>query len=111
MTDANLDSPTARALLGSLCRGASSIIPALALSAAVIVVWEAVIRLFHVPTFVLPAPTAIIASLAANRGALIVASQATTLEVLFGFVLSAVGGVLVGLAIVRFQRSFPAASP
>jgi len=104
MSDANLDSPTARALLGSLCRGASSIIPALALSAAVIVVWEAVIRLFHVPTFVLPAPTAIIASLAANRGALIVASQATTLEVLFGFVLSAVVGVLVALVIVRFER-------
>jgi NitT/TauT family transport system permease protein len=104
MSDANPDSSTARALLSGLCRGASSIMPTLALSAAVIVVWEAVIRLFHVRTFVLPAPTAIIASLAANRGALVVASQATALEVLFGFVLSAVVGVLVALVIVRFER-------
>jgi NitT/TauT family transport system permease protein len=78
--------------------------PALVLSTAVIVVWEAVIRVFHVPTFVLPAPTAIIASLTANRGALAVASRATALEVLFGFVLSAVVGVLVALVIVRFER-------
>jgi NitT/TauT family transport system permease protein len=104
MSDVNLDSSTGRALLGGLCRGASSIMPTLALSAAVIVVWEAVIRLFHVRTFVLPAPTAIIASLAANRGALVVASQATALEVLLGFVLSAVVGVLVALVIVRFER-------
>jgi NitT/TauT family transport system permease protein len=104
MSDANPDSSTARALLSGLCRGASSIMPTLALSAAVIVVWEAVIRLFHVRTFVLPAPTAIIALLAANRGALVVASQATALEVLFGFVLSAVVGVLVALVIVRFER-------
>ncbi|MDB5606271.1 MAG: transporter permease [Bradyrhizobium sp.] len=104
MSDANPDSSTARALLSGLCRGASSIMPTLALSAAVIVVWEAVIRLFHVRTFVLPAPTAIIASLAANRGVLVVASQATALEVLFGFVLSAVVGVLVALVIVRFER-------
>ena len=104
MSDPNLDSPTPRALLAGLRRGVSSVMPALVLSTAVIVVWEAVIRLFHVPTFVLPAPTAIIASLTANRGALAVASRATALEVLFGFVLSAVVGVLVALVIVRFER-------
>jgi NitT/TauT family transport system permease protein len=104
MSDPNLDSPTPRALLAGLRRGVSSVMPALVLSTAVIVVWEAVIRVFHVPTFVLPAPTAIIASLTANRGALAVASRATALEVLFGFVLSAVVGVLVALVIVRFER-------
>ena len=50
------------------------------------------IRLFHVPTFVLPAPTAIIASLIAeSRPACRPPPRSTALEVLLGFVLAAVG--------------------
>src|SRR6185503_16583144 len=64
----------------------------------------AVIRLFRVPTFVLPAPTAIMGALIDNWRPLAVASQATAIEVLFGFVLSAVVGVAVALIIVRFER-------
>ena len=78
--------------------------PAIALSAGVIVAWEAVIRLFKVPTFVLPAPSAIVGSLVANWQPLGRAAQATSLEVLFGFVLSAIVGILVALIIVRFER-------
>ena len=47
---------------------------------------------------------AIVASLIANRSTLAVAAQATALEVLFGFVLSAFVGILVALVIVRFER-------
>lgn len=78
--------------------------PAVLLTAVLLVIWEAIIRLFSVPTFVLPAPTAIVQSLIENRKQLAVAAQATSLEVLFGFVLAAVTGVLVAIVIVRFDR-------
>ncbi len=103
MTDATLDLAPRQSTAG-FRRGLNSIMPALGLSAGVLVFWEVVIRLFHVPTFVLPAPTAIIASLIANRGTLAVAAQATALEVVFGFVFSALVGILVALVIVRFER-------
>jgi NitT/TauT family transport system permease protein len=80
------------------------LLPPIALTAAVLVLWEAAIRLFNVHTFVLPAPTAIVASLLENRDQLAVAAQATALEVLFGFVLAAITGGAVALVIVRFER-------
>jgi NitT/TauT family transport system permease protein len=103
MTDATLDL-SARQGTAGFRRGLSSIMPALGLSAGVLAFWELIIRLFNVPTFVLPAPTAIIASLIANRGTLAVAAQATALEVVFGFVFSALVGIAVALVIVRFER-------
>jgi NitT/TauT family transport system permease protein len=104
MTDAVLGAQVSRPAFAGLRRGLSSLMPAIILSLAVLVVWELVIRLFKLPTFVLPAPTAIVESLGANWRALAVASRATALEVLFGFVLSAIVGVGVALVIVRFER-------
>ena len=103
MSDATLDTAVTPSGAG-FWRGLNNVMPALALSAAVLVAWEAIIRLFNVPAFVLPAPTAIVQSLSANASALAVAAQATALEILFGFVLSAIVGVLVALVIVRFER-------
>jgi NitT/TauT family transport system permease protein len=77
---------------------------ALGLMAAVVVVWELVIRLFKVPTFVLPAPTAIVQSLIDSRMQLLAASRVTAAEVLLGFVFAAITGIAVALIIVRFER-------
>jgi NitT/TauT family transport system permease protein len=85
-------------------RGSRDIMPAVGLAVAVLVVWEAVIRLFAVPAFVLPAPTAIIASLVENRAPLAVAARATAIEILLGFVLASVVGIAVALVIVRYER-------
>jgi len=104
MTDATLNAADNRPAFAGLRRAVGALMPAIALSVAVLIFWEAVIRLFKVPTFVLPAPTAIVESLVANWRALAFAAQATALEVLFGFVLSAIVGVLVALVIVRFER-------
>lgn len=104
MTDATLTAAGNRPAFAGLRRAVGALMPAIALSVAVLIFWEAVIRLFKVPTFVLPAPTAIVESLIANWRALAFAAQATALEVLFGFVLSAIVGVLVALVIVRFER-------
>jgi NitT/TauT family transport system permease protein len=76
----------------------------LILAGSIVLFWEAVIRLFKVPTFVLPAPTAIVTALVAHRRELAIATQATALEVLFGFLMSALVGVAVALIIVRFER-------
>jgi NitT/TauT family transport system permease protein len=77
---------------------------ALALAAAVTVLWELAIRLFRVPTFVLPAPSAVIRSLIENWAQLASATQSTALEILLGFVLAAITGIAIALVIVRFDR-------
>jgi NitT/TauT family transport system permease protein len=77
---------------------------ALGLMAVVIAIWEGAIRLFHVPTFVLPAPSALVRSLIESRVQLAKAAEATSLEILLGFVLAAVAGIAVALVIVHFER-------
>jgi NitT/TauT family transport system permease protein len=77
---------------------------ALGLMTVVTVVWELVIRLFHVSTFLLPAPSAIIRSLITNWAQLASAAESTALEILLGFVLAAITGIVVALVIVRFER-------
>lgn len=103
MTGVTIDSSTSPPAASHFRQGLNNIMPALGLSVAVVILWEAAIRVFHVSAFVLPAPTAIVASLIANWGALAIAAQATALEVLFGFVLSAVVGIVVAVVIVRFE--------
>jgi NitT/TauT family transport system permease protein len=77
---------------------------ALVLAASVTVLWEFAIRLFRVPTFVLPAPSAVIRSLIENWAQLASATESTALEILLGFVLAAMTGIAVALVIVRFDR-------
>ena len=95
---------TDRAWLSEVGQRLSAVLPALGLAAAVLVVWEAAVRLFNIPQFVIPMPSAVAVALFQQRAALATASKATAIEVLFGFVLAAVVGVVVALAIVRFER-------
>jgi len=104
MTDATMHDPSPALHGAAFGAGLRNLIPALALAVGLVVLWELVIRLFHVPTFVLPAPTAIFASLVSHWKPLLVAAKATSLEVLVGFVLSAIVGIAVALTIVRFER-------
>ena len=77
---------------------------ALALMAAVLAIWEAAIRLFQVPTFVLPAPSAVARSLIASRAQLADAARFTAIEIALGFVLASLTGIVVALVIARFER-------
>ena len=104
MIDATIRSSPIDTVSGHFRRRLNNVMPALVLSAGVLIFWEAIIRLSNVPTFVLPAPTGIVASLVANWRGLATAARATALEVLFGFVLSAMAGITVALIIVRFER-------
>jgi len=97
-------SAAARSWRADARRNIADILPAFGLALAVVVFWELAVRLFKVPVFVIPAPSAILAALVDSRAALASASKATAVEVLFGFVLAAVVGIAVALVIVRFER-------
>ncbi len=77
---------------------------AVALLLAVLLAWQAAISLIGVPTFVLPAPSAIVASLVSDQATLAWAAWVTAGEVLLGFALSGIVGAALALAIVRFER-------
>jgi NitT/TauT family transport system permease protein len=77
---------------------------ALGLMVAVTVVWELAIRLFKVPTFVLPAPSAIFRQLIESRVRLASAAMSTAVEISLGFVLASLTGVGIALVIARFER-------
>jgi NitT/TauT family transport system permease protein len=64
-----------------------------------VVIWEAAARLFSLPPYLLPAPSAIVWSMGANSAVLIRESAATTMEIILGFVLSVAVGVPLALAI------------
>lgn len=61
--------------------------------------WEKSVDVFGIKRYLLPPLSQVLDSLWTNRMALLVQSWVTTQEVLAGFALAAVGGVLLGLAI------------
>lgn len=68
-------------------------------------VWEWVVRQGFIPSFILPAPSSIWNSLVENRQLLLEQHLPTTLkEVLIGFVLSLIGGVIFGVG-MHFSRA------
>jgi NitT/TauT family transport system permease protein len=77
---------------------------ALALIVAVTLVWELAVRLFQIPTFVVPAPSAIVRALIESRARLANAALSTALEISLGFVVASLTGIVIALVIVRFER-------
>ncbi len=70
---------------------------------ATIGLWEIVIRAFHVPGFILPAPSAIFTEAVARYPLYLYKSWVTFYEMVVGFLLAAAVGVLLGVVIV-FSR-------
>jgi len=70
---------------------------------AVLAAWEAAARLFSIPAYLLPAPSAIVKSMDSNSAVLIKESIGTTFEILLGFALSVVVGVPLALAIYLWR--------
>jgi putative hydroxymethylpyrimidine transport system permease protein len=71
--------------------------PSIALVIAGIVVWEVVIRLLDVPTYLWPAPSVIIETIGAEAQLLREALVVTLTEVVIGFAIAIVSGLLVGI--------------
>lgn len=64
-----------------------------------VAIWEMAARLFALPPYLLPAPSAIALSMHANSAVLMKESASTTMEIILGFVLSVAIGVPLALAI------------
>src|SRR5207245_1695721 len=78
--------------------------PPLALLALVVVAWQAVVRLFDVPDYVFPAPTAVASSFDHDFALLSRARWVTVREVLLGYLL-AVAVALAVAVLVHFSQA------
>jgi putative hydroxymethylpyrimidine transport system permease protein len=72
--------------------------PAILITIAGIALWELIIRLAHVPEYLIPAPSAVAADMKTDWPVLEPALLVTLKEILLGFLISAAAGV--GLAVV-----------
>jgi putative hydroxymethylpyrimidine transport system permease protein len=99
LSEEDLLAPAVRPTFGGRLRSMSrKYLSAVALIVALLVVWELIVRLGHVPEYLLPAPTQILADLKTDWVILWPAMLVTLKEVLIGFVIATVAGV--GLAVV-----------
>ena len=79
--------------------------------AAVIVLWEAVVRIFGIAEFIFPAPSQIASQFAEFKGPLIEAAWKTFWVTMVGFALSIVVGVLLGFLIGSSRMAYTALYP
>jgi NitT/TauT family transport system permease protein len=69
---------------------------------AVLLFWEALIRVLHVPDWLLPAPSQILDVIADKNSVVLFHALVTLNETLLGFVLALVFGVICAIGIVHF---------
>ena len=85
--------------------------PVLAIFAVIFALWELCCWLFHVPDFILPAPSAIIERIVQTPQLMLVNALVTAQEIVLGFGLSVVIGIPLAIAVVYsgvFERvAFP----
>ena len=75
--------------------------PAL-LIAALLVCWEAVVRIREIPLYVLPAPSQVVEALIANRGTLAAHGAVTVAEALAGMAIALLLALVIGIAMDAF---------
>ena len=78
-------------------RGAAAIV-------LVIIAWEAVVRLFRVPNYVLPAPTEIAGTIEAEWALLLQYTYITVAETVVGFALAIIFGVAAAILVTTSER-------
>lgn len=79
-------------------RAWSRALPSGLLLLSLLFLWEATLQLTHVPPYILPPPSRILATLAADLPLLVRHAAVTLIEVAAGLALGVVGGVAVALA-------------
>ena len=83
----------------SVDRTARRWLPALLIVLGILAVWEAYVRIFDVQSWLLPAPSAIGVALVEDAGLLWTHTRATLSEIVVGFALALLSGVLLATAI------------
>ncbi len=72
------------------------------LIAALLVCWEAVVRIREIPLYVLPAPSQVVDALIANRGTLAAHGAVTVAEALAGMAIALLLALVIGIAMDAF---------
>jgi len=90
--------------LGSFGRGIAGVV-------VVIILWEIICRAFHVPEFILPAPIAIIERLFTEWQLLAAHTWVTISEMVLGFALAVIIGVLAAILVTTSDRIKDVAMP
>jgi NitT/TauT family transport system permease protein len=80
-----------------------SVVYPLGMLVATLAIWELAARALSIPSYLLPAPSAIIESMSKNSAVLLKESISTTIEVLLGFALSVGVGIPLALAIYLWR--------
>lgn len=81
----------------------SALLPAIVVGVIVLVLWETLVRLFNVPTYILPAPTAIFATFFSDFPTLLSAARVTTIGVFGGILLGASLAIVASLVVSLFE--------
>lgn len=71
--------------------------------AGVIVLWHFLVVIFNVKSYVVPKPLDVARVMVDNRSLLLQSTEATAIEVVAGFALAAVGGVVLGACMFYFR--------
>lgn len=69
----------------------------------VAILWEAVVRLFQIPVFLLPAPSDILTTFFANAGELLLYGFNTFRQAIIGFAIGCGLGIVIAMITARFQ--------
>lgn len=85
--------------------------PAAALFVATLGIWEGAVRFFGIEGFILPAPSAIVATFGSERDALLDAASGTFVAAMAGLVLGSVVAFGAGLATARWRAVREGAMP
>jgi NitT/TauT family transport system permease protein len=68
-----------------------------------LVLWEVCCRVFKIPTYLIPPPSDVLRMMARRTDMLLVHTLATTVEIVVGFLLSIVVGVILALLIASYK--------
>lgn len=85
--------------------------PSVVLFAAIFLLWELAVEIFGISDFVIAKPSEFIAEMWASRELLLESSWVTLQEVIYGFLISIVVGVLLAVFIARFAWADRAVYP
>lgn len=83
-------------------RSVRDYIPAAVFLAAVVIIWEVLVRVTGTPNWLLPAPLRILTALWQTRDQLISHAVPTITESALGFVVGVAAGVVIGAVVTRF---------
>jgi NitT/TauT family transport system permease protein len=79
------------------------IVMPLVVLALVVLAWDVVVRIFAIPPYVLPGPGLVMATLVADAGLLFQSLLSTLVLTCEGFVLAAIGGVVLAIAFNQWR--------